>query len=93
MGEGQGVTVTDKVEQSGLATQMDAATRRVVGPDMPSRLQSITDAHLSRLIALVQTMQAAGIDDSLVRHSIHELVASYEAELVDVMTALAQTDR
>lgn len=80
----------DTAESAGIRTHLDTATRRIVGDDVPLRLRAITDGHMTRLMALVETMQAAGIDEGLVRHSIHELVASYEAELVDVMTSVSQ---
>lgn len=83
----------DTVKNVGIRTHLDAATQRIVGDDVPQRLQSITDGHLTKLMALVDTMQAAGIDEALVRHSVHELIESYESELVDVMTSLAQAPK
>lgn len=87
------VNVPDTVKNVGIRTHLDAATRRIVGDDVPQRLQSITDGHLTKLMALVDTMHAAGIDETLVRHSVHELIESYESELVDVMTSLAQAPK
>lgn len=55
-----------------------------MGDPVPARLQAITDTHLAWLLALVQTLRAAGMDEALVHHSLRELV--------DVMTSLAHKD-
>lgn len=82
--------MVDSVQSTGVLTQLDATNRRLLGDHVPAQLQAITEDHFSKLIALVETMHSAGIAESLVRHSIRELVASYEAELVSVMTCISQ---
>lgn len=85
--------MADIDENSAIKDQLDAATKRIAGKSVPSRLQTITDRHLTKLMTLVESMRAAGVEEDIVRHSVHELVRSYEAELVDVMTALAREER
>lgn len=82
--------MSDMDDCEGIAVQINEAAKRVLGKTMPSRLQTITGQHLTKLMALVETMRAAGVDEDLVRHSVHALVASYEEELLDVMTSLAR---
>ena len=82
--------MSDTSKGANIVTQLDAATRRVVGHTVPPRLQSLSDNHMTKLLALVETMRLAGVEEELVRHSVRTLVAAYEAELVDVVTSLTR---
>ena len=76
-----------KIEAAG---RLDDATRRAGGDTMPPQLRQITVAHAAKLQKLVETLRAAGVEDSLVRHSVRELIQSYEEELVEVVTSIAR---
>ncbi|WMS45316.1 hypothetical protein RDV64_23570 (plasmid) [Acuticoccus sp. MNP-M23] len=76
-----------------IRTQLDAVAERVIGETVPSPLREITDRHLTKLLMLVESMRDAGVDEAMVRYSVRELVASYEAELVNAMMLLAQEER
>lgn len=84
---------SDADERAEIRTQLDAAAARVAGETVPSPLRAITDRHLTKLLMLVESMRDAGVDEAMVRHSVRELVASYEAELVNAMMLLAQEER
>lgn len=60
----------------------DGAKRVSSGP-LPQCLQAITDRHLIDLAELVEALRKVGIDEEMIEHSVRELVASYEDELVN----------
>lgn len=85
--------MSDLSKSANVIMQLDAATHRVLGLQIPPRLQSISDNHITRLLALVDNMRLAGVDEKIVRHSVRTLVAAYEAELVDVVTSLTRGEQ
>jgi hypothetical protein len=78
------------------ADEIDAALQRALGKtgstNVPPQIYEVTQRHVVRLSALVQQLRAAGIDESVVRHSTKKLLASYEAELLNVLIDLAGDD-
>lgn len=71
-------------------TRLHDAARRIAGGRLPPLLQVITDRHIMRLELLVEQMRAVGIDENLIRHSVREIVASYENELLDATLQLSE---
>lgn len=82
--------MTGIIEPVILENTMKAAAERALGKSIPPTLKTLTERHLEKVLNLVETMRAAGVDDSIVRHSIHEIIESYEQELVKVVAQMAE---
>ena len=68
---------------------LDAEQRAAAGM-LPPQLQHLSERHLQQLVKLVVAMRAAGIDEALVRHSVRQIIDSYEHELVEALMRLAK---
>jgi hypothetical protein len=86
-GDGSIADIHDR-EHYGDALQ-DAADR-VAGGQLPVSLRKISDQHHAKLMSLITTMRAVGVNEDLVRHSVHEIIASYEKELVSATIRLSK---
>ncbi|MBQ2263601.1 MAG: hypothetical protein II336_19840 [Loktanella sp.] len=82
--------MTEIVETETLEKTMKAVAERALGEAVPPTLQTLTERHLEKVLNLVETMRAAGVDESIVRHSIREIIESYEQELVKVVAQMAE---
>ncbi|MDG3041779.1 hypothetical protein [Roseicyclus marinus] len=56
--------------------------------DIPEQVMEASKAHAVKLATLVANLRAAGVDEQMVRHSISEVLKSYEEELLDALLAL-----
>lgn len=52
-----------------------------IGIEIPAALQPTVRRHQASLAALVESLQAAGVDDATVEGSVRSLVESYRREL------------
>jgi hypothetical protein len=73
-----------------LKQEMAEAERRAAGGNLPRQLRDLSERHLVQLENLVETMRAAGVDEALVRHSVREVVESYEHELVMALMRVSE---
>lgn len=80
----------ESLETATLEITMKAAAERALGKSIPLTLKTLTERHLEKVLTLVETMRAAGVDDTIVRHSIREIIESYEQELVNVVAQMAE---
>lgn len=58
------------------------------GLSVPSSLQANVDRHRANLLALVDSLGRAGIDEAMIEKSVVAMVASYQAELIRNMKSL-----
>lgn len=82
--------MTDPIEPSNVEIEMKMVAERAAGKALPPNLKALTERHIERVLTLVDTMRSAGVDESLVRHSVREVIDSYEKELVDALTRIAK---
>jgi hypothetical protein len=59
-----------------------------LGLDIPPSLQASIDRHRDHLAQLAATLRAAGMPDAQIEASVNTLVASYRAELIEVLKSL-----
>jgi predicted component of type VI protein secretion system len=52
---------------------------------LPAGLRPALERHAQNLVALAQSLEAAGQSPDVIRGCLRDLLASYEAELVDVL--------
>ena len=56
--------------------------------DIPPELKESVTRHHQHLAALVVSLRSAGLDEALIEASVHQLIASYETELMTAIKAL-----
>lgn len=62
------------------------------GLKIPPSLQASIDRHRSHLAMLVATLRAAGLPAAQIENSVNTLIASYRAELIQVLQSLTEDD-
>lgn len=82
--------MTDILQTEALESTMKAVAERTLGKQIPPTLKTLTERHLEKVLNLVEAMRVAGVDESIVRHSIREIIESYEQELVKVVEQMAE---
>jgi cell division FtsZ-interacting protein ZapD len=55
---------------------------------VPAELQESVERHQRHLAALVQSLRAAGVDETVIEASVSQLLESYRDELTAAMRAL-----
>jgi hypothetical protein len=58
------------------------------GLSVPVSLRANVDRHRANLLALVDSLGSAGVDEATIEKSIVDIVASYQAELIRNMKSL-----
>ncbi len=82
--------MTDILQTETLESTMKAVAEHTLGKQIPPTLKTLTERHLEKVLNLVEAMRVAGVDESIVRHSIREIIESYEQELVKVVEQMAE---
>ena len=82
--------MTRSIDLDQCRVELTAVSERAAGGALPLQLKTLTDKHLAQLETLVEAMRMAGIQEDLVRHSVSEIVSSYERELVDALMRLSE---
>lgn len=77
--------MTDLSEREQYTAELLAASDRATGGLLPAHLTFLTERHILRLEALLEAMRSAGVDEDLLRHSVREVIVSYEASLVEAV--------
>lgn len=71
-----------------LVSEADPAGRAPDRSSLPPELQASVWRHQEHLRALVVSLRAAGVDESVVEASVKQLVSSYALELTAALQAL-----
>lgn len=59
---------------------------------IPAQLTDSLKRHQQNLAALIVSLRSAGLDESTIESNVHEIVRSYEAELMVAIKALVRAD-
>ena len=59
--------------------------------NIPVELKESVTRHQRHLAALVVSLRSAGLDRALIEASVHQLMSSYEIELMTAIKALMKT--
>ncbi len=82
--------MTKLSERERYTADLFAASDRASGGSLPPHFLVLTERHLLRIEALLGTMRSAGVDEDLIRHSVREIIDSYEASLVEALVHLSK---
>ena len=82
--------MTEPIKREVYVAELSAASERVAGESLPPHLRALTERHLARLETLLEAMRGAGVDEDLMRHSVREIIDSYEAHLIEVLVHLSK---
>ena len=78
----------DYIKESMVKSMQNAGISNI-----PEQVMAASKAHTVKLATLVVSLRAAGVDEQMVRHSISEVLKSYEEELLNALLALSKGDQ
>lgn len=77
-----------KVPSSRSATARNTMFGAFAGVDIPDHLRANIERHWENICALVDTLGKAGVDEAMIEQSVAQVVASYQAELMNSIKIL-----